>query len=132
MEDCGHIAVWSGPRVEHTNARGRHRYCAPFKAWIVEQAMRAGMSTAGLAMRNQVNANQLRRWVMLERRRAAVAPSPTLLPVTIGPEALPAQPTITMPRAAASIEIELAGALVRVHEGVDQRHLKLVLEALRA
>ena len=39
MEDCGHIPVWTGQRVERTNARGRHTYCAPFKTWIIEQAI---------------------------------------------------------------------------------------------
>ena len=48
MEDRGHIPVLTGPRVERTNVRGRQSYCAPFKTWIVEQAMLPGMSMAGL------------------------------------------------------------------------------------
>jgi transposase-like protein len=74
--------VWSEQRVERTNARGRHTYCASFKAWIVGQALRPGMSLAGLAMRNQVNANQLRRWVMLHQR-AWPAPAQALLPARV-------------------------------------------------
>jgi len=35
--------------------------------------MQPGMSMAGLAMRNQVNANQLRRWVTLHRKRGLKA-----------------------------------------------------------
>jgi transposase-like protein len=85
MEDCGHIPVWSGQRVERTNARGRHRYCVPFKAWIVEKALQPGMSTAGLAMRNQVNANQLRRWVKLHLQGAGGAAYPSGQPILIRP-----------------------------------------------
>ena len=74
MEHCGDMPVWSGQRVERTNVRGPHSYCAPFKSWIVEQALQPGRSLAGLAMRNQVNANQLRRWVKLHRQGAGEPP----------------------------------------------------------
>jgi transposase len=129
MEDCGHIPVWSGQRVERTNARGRHAYCAPFKAWIVEQAMQPLMSMAGLAMRNQVNANQLRRWVTLHRRGTCdVAAAVKLLPVTIAAHGV--VPTTTR-STGAPVEIELAGAVVRVRDEVTPATLRMVLEALR-
>ena len=75
MEPCGHIPVWNGQRVERTNARGRHTYCPPFKSWIVGQAMQPGMSLAGLAMSNQINANQLRRWVQLHDKQVRLRSS---------------------------------------------------------
>lgn len=130
MEDCGHIPVWTGPRVERTNVRGRHSYCAPFKTWIVEQAMQPGMSMAGLAMRNQVNANQLRRWVTLHRRGAvAVAATARLLPVTIASHSVVA-PEMTC-SAGAPVEIEPGSAVVRVRDDVTPATLRVVLEALR-
>ena len=119
--------MWSGERVERTNARGRHRYVPGFKSWMVEQALRPGMSTAGLAMRNQVNANQLRRWVMLHQR-AGTAPAPMLLPVTV------AAPTVALPNNAQrddAIEIDVAGVTVRVRSGVEPTVLRKVLEVLR-
>jgi transposase len=130
MEDSGHIPVWTGQRVSRTNARGRHTYCAPFKAWIIEQAMRPGMSMAGLAMRNQVNANQLRRWVHLHQRREAGATAATrLLPVTV---VAPDVPATKLPCSAApAVEIELAGAVVRVRDGVVPATLRLVFDVLR-
>jgi transposase-like protein len=129
MEDCGHIPVWTGKRVERTNARGRHTYCAPFKTWIVEQAMQPGMSMAGLAMRNQVNANQLRRWVMLHRRGMGdVLAAVKLLPVTIAARDM--VPTTTR-STGAPVQIELAGAVVRVRDDVTPATLRMVLEALR-
>jgi transposase len=127
MEDSGHIPVWSEQRVERTNARGRHTYCAPFKAWIVGQALRPGMSLAGLAMRNQVNANQLRRWVMLHER-AWPAPTQSLLPVTIASE-----PAVVASAAQRDehVEIVVADAVVRVPTGAQASTLRTVLEVLR-
>lgn len=125
MEGSGHIPVWSEQRVERTNARGRHTYCTSFKAWIVGQALRPGMSLAGLAMRNQVNANQLRRWVMLHQR-AWPAPSQALLPVTIAPEPVGAR------RAAPFERVEVVGGdvVVRVPSGTEATTLRTVLEVL--
>jgi transposase-like protein len=129
MEDCGHNPMWTGQRVERTNARGRHTYCVPFKTWIVEQAMQPGMSMAGLAMRNQVNANQLRRWVTLHRQGTGdVAAAVKLLPVTIAAHGVV---PMTTRAAGAPVEIELAGAVVRVRDDVTPATLRVVLEALR-
>jgi transposase-like protein len=126
MEDSGHIPVWTGQRVERTNAGGRHRYCEPFKTWVVEQALTPGMSTAGLAMRNQINANQLRRWMLLHRRREGVVLPQRLLPVA------DQAPRVTgLGQQEPGIEIELGGAVVRVRQGVDAEALRTVLDVLR-
>ena len=130
MEDCGHIPVWTGPRVERTNVRGRHSYCVAFKSWIVERAMQPGMSMAGLAMRNQVNANQLRRWVKLHRQGAGgVAAVATLLPVTIASHRVVVPATTCT--VGAPVEIELGSAVIRVRDDVTPATLRMVLEALR-
>lgn len=129
MEHCGHTPVWEGQRVERTNARGRHRYVPAFKRWIVEQARRPGMSVAGLALSNQVNANQLRRWVQLHGKASGgPTPAATLLPVTIVTQTAPTAPE--RPPAAA-VEIEVAGAIVRVHDGTAATTLRTVLACLR-
>jgi transposase len=131
MEACGHIPIWSGQRVERTNARGRHTYVPAFKRWIVEQAKLPGMSVSGLAMSNQVNANQLRRWVQLIDKHSPVpSATATLLPVTIAAQEMPAPATLDV--AAVAVEIELAGALVRVRDGVSASTLRIVLTCLRA
>lgn len=137
MQACGHIPIWSGDRVLRTNARGRHTYCSEFKRWIVEQAQRPGMSLAGLAMSNQVNANQLRRWVQLHgTARESAAAAPSLLPVmiTAAPTAAPAVAVAAVPMPAtgpACVEIEVAGAVVRVRDGVAPATLRVVLGCLR-
>jgi transposase-like protein len=131
MEACGHTPIWSGQRVERTNVRGRHTYCEPFKAWIIEQARQPGTSLAGLAMSNQVNANQLRRWVQLHGNRAggSAVPAARLLPVSVVGQAAP---TAAAPgKAGSAVEIELAGAVVRVRDGVAPATLRTVLDVLR-
>ncbi len=129
MQACGHTPIWSGQRVLRTNARGRHTYLAEFKHWIVEQARQPGMSLAGLAMSNQVNANQLRRWVQLHGTpREVTATVASLLPVTV---AAAPTPMATMATPGAVVEIEVSGALVRVHVGVDPGTLRTVLHCLR-
>lgn len=125
----GRTPVWEGERVEWTNARGRHTYVPAFKRWIVEHAQRPGLSVAGLALSNQVNANQLRRWVQLHGK-ASAGPSATatLLPVTIvaqtaaaAPEGPPAVP----------VDIEVVDAIVRVPAGATATTLRMVLTCLR-
>ena len=129
MEACGHIPVWEGQRVERTNARGRHTYVPAFKRWIVEQARRPGMSVAGLALSNQVNANQLRRWVQLQGNAGpGSSPAATLLPVTVVAHAAPAAPAR---EPTVAVEIEVADAIVRVHDGATATTLRMVLACLR-
>ena len=97
---------------------------------MVAQAMLPGMSVSGLAMSNQVNANQLRRWVQLRGKRGAGPATTTrLLPVTVVARDAPTC-TATIDTSA-TVEIELAGAVVRVRDGVARSTLCLVLEALR-
>jgi transposase-like protein len=127
MEDSGHTPEWSGQRGECTNARGRHIYCAAFKTWIVEQALKPGVSMAGLAMRIQVNANQLWRWVGLYRTGELMLLA-RLLPVAVERE--PLQCAVAGSSASA-IEIEFGGAVVRVHKDVDAAALRTVVGVLR-
>lgn len=129
MQACGHTPVWEGQRIERTNARGRHTYVPAFKRWIVEQARRPGMSVAGLALSNQVNANQLRRWIQMHGSAAATLPAPrtALLPVTVVSQPVPEPP----PRPSVAIEIEVAGAIVRVHDGAAAVTLRMALACLR-
>jgi transposase len=132
MQACGHTPTWSGQRIERTNSRGRHFYLPEFKRWIVEQALTPGMSVAALAMTNQINANQLRRWMQLHSRQSTLPTSVgTLLPVTIT-----AQPDAALPgdgpRVPATVEVELAGAVVRVPEGASATTLEMVLRCLRS
>lgn len=87
------------------------------------------MSVAGLALSNQVNANQLRRWVQLHGNACAGPGAPaTLLPVTIVAQTAPAVPACPP---VVTVEIEVADALVRVHDGAAAATLRMVLACLR-
>jgi hypothetical protein len=64
------------------------------------------------------------------------APAPVMLPVNIVQARPVTEPTSSTPvhvtvSTPVPIEIEVAGAVVRVYEGVDARRLRMVLEALR-
>ena len=133
MEGNGHIPIWQGQSVLRTNAAGRRAYNPEFKAWIVEQACVPGMTVAGLAMRNQVNANQLRHWVLLHQRgrSSAQTASPRLLPVTVADDSRSAGWPGAVSGRAAPVEIEWAGAVVRVHDGVSATTLGTVLSVLK-
>ena len=86
---------------------------------MVKQALGPGMSTAALAMRNQVKANQLRRWVMLHQS-AGSAPAPMLLPVTVAAPTAPWASTAHCDQAQA-VEIDVAGWPASRRHGVTVR-----------
>jgi transposase-like protein len=87
---------------------------------------------AALAMRHEINANQLRRWMRLEHL-VPPARAPAVLPVVLAPQLGGLEPAAaTQPPARLPIEIEVAGAIVRVHHGTETAQLRMVLQALRA
>ena len=134
MQDSGHTSDWHGERVERVKVNGKRVFCTAFKAWLVAQAGRPGVSVAALAMRHEINANQLRRWMRLEHLAQPARPL-AVLPVTLAAQDRQFDSCAAPPRAApicSPIEIEVAGAIVRVHHGTDAVQLRMVLQALRA
>ena len=137
----------SGTRLGEPARRHHDR---AFKAGLVEQSLQPGASVAVIARRNGVNANLLFKWRRDHRRKTIAASMPTvaaptvLLPVQIEPEtrvgtssALERTPTAEVvpgSRVAARggvIEVEIAGALLRLRGAVDEAMLSSVLRALR-
>jgi transposase len=131
MQDSGHTSDWQGERVERVKVNGKRVFSTAFKAWLVAQAGRPGVSVAALAMRHEINANQLRRWMRLEHL-AQPTRTPALLPVTLVPQDCGQESAAASPQPVPPIEIEVAGAVVRVHRGIDAEQLRVVLQALRA
>ena len=131
MQDSGHTPDWTGPTVERVLSNGKRMFAKVFKDWMVVQAIRPEVSVAGLALKYGVNANQLRRWVTLERRRTTPR-LPAVLPVMLEGPRPPEAATQPRGEHAAVIEIELAGARIHVPRGVDGEHLRVVLQALRS
>jgi transposase len=113
--------------------RRRHRsWPEALKREIVAASFAPGSSVSVVARRYDVNANQVFGWRKLHRDgvlASADPNTPALVPVTVttaqGVDASPA------PRAADTIEIELAGGYrVRVGNGVDVKALRRVLDVL--
>jgi len=129
MQNCGHTPDWTGPSVERVMRNGKRIFSTTFKVWLVRQASEPEVSVAGLALKHGVNANQLRRWMRLQHLHATPR-LPAVLPVTVSELPGRSEPQCSA-SAVAAIEIELAGAVVRVPDGVDERQLRTVLQALR-
>ncbi|WP_118182860.1 IS66-like element accessory protein TnpA [Paraburkholderia phosphatilytica] len=56
-------------KVTHIDEGGRRCFDPEGKRRLIEACENPGASVAGLALKAGVNANQLRKWIMLERRR---------------------------------------------------------------
>ena len=114
-----------------------------FKRKVVELSLTPGASVAAIALEHGINANLLFGWrkAYLKScgddqvdREGGPAPA-TLLPVEVVSSAVPAAgsiaPTHRAGNSLGSIEIEVAGARVRVRGAVDEASLRSVLAALR-
>lgn len=123
----------------------RRHHERQFKNDLIAQSLVPGASVAAIAMQAGVNANLLFKWRRLHLQNSALAapPPPTLLPVCVIPDPAPALTAqATAPRgddrcaadaalAHGAIEIDLAGAHLRIRGTVDETMLHSVLRALR-
>ena len=81
--------------------RRRRRHTAEFKAAVIEECLKPGVSIAAVALAHSLNANMLRKWVIDAEHKIKVPPvsspaepePPTMPPPTFIPLALPA-PTV--------------------------------------
>lgn len=62
------------PSVVAGGRRRRRRHTAEFKAAVVAECGRRGVSIAAVALANGLNANLVRRWVVEQERAGATAP----------------------------------------------------------
>ena len=125
-----------------TADRSRRVHSVAFKGDLVARSLQPGASVSALALAAGINANLLFKWRRMHVRaqRGALESSahraPVLLPVTIArPTTAPSSAT-SLPRAHAamgggSIDIEIAGARIRLRGQVDEASLRHVLKALR-
>ena len=111
---CGH----------HRN--GRTVYDLEAKRELVRRVLQPGVSLAGTALAHGINANLLRRWVVLETGKASRAArrEASLLPVAVREEPIPISTTTV---AEGCIEVVLAGGTVRVRGRVELDTLRAVL-----
>jgi transposase len=113
----------------------RRQYTAQFKDELVQRCLQPGASVSGIALENGINANVLFRWRREHLRANGLAMEPAagtvLLPVKMAvtpiAEAVPA----ALPATAGVIEIDIAGAQVRLNGAVDAASVRCVLQTLR-
>jgi transposase len=108
---------------------------------VVEETLAPGASVARVARAHGVNANQVFHWRRLYQRGllgGEVQPAAGLLPVKVSESAVTramvargcGDTTAIVPKAASSIQIELAKGRVRIEGRADVEMLRVVLEYL--
>lgn len=96
--------------VDLMGRRRRRRHSAEFKAAVIAECMRPGVSMAAVAMAHQLNANMLRKWVIDADQAGArpprvSGPAPAQDPQTPAPTFIPL--ALTAPPVDGDIRIEL-------------------------
>jgi transposase len=118
----------------------RRHHDRAFKHELVQQSLEPGASVSAIALHGGVNANMLFKWRREHLRAAGGASAAVLLPVTVAPAAegmtVPSsgERAVAPPRSALRsgvIELEFAGAQLRLRGPVDEDSLRRVLRALR-
>jgi len=130
-------------RVEVLTGPGRRRRWSPeSKAQVVAESLAPGARPSEVARRWQICPQQVFAW----RREAragllalpaqggvVVPPGPDFVPIHAEPALPPAAPVaVPAPVSPLAIEVEVAGAVVRVLPGMDAALLTSVLRAVRA
>ena len=135
----------SGTRIGEAARRQHDR---SFKAGLVEQSLQPGASVAVIARTNGINANLLFKWRRDHKRERIAASMPTpLTPTVLLPVHVESATMVGMAMESTSsagmvpgnrpaarsgvIELEFAGAQLRVRGAVDEVALCSVLRALR-
>jgi transposase len=117
-----------------TGVGGRRAWLREDKARVVAESFAARANVSAVARRYGLRPQQVYAWRRLARVGALVLPAEeeiAFVPVVaIAGEATP--PATTMPLRPGSVEIELAGTVIRATPGVDWRHLRDVLRAVKA
>lgn len=119
-------------RVEVLTGPGRRRrWSVESKARVVAESLVPGARPSEVARRWQICSQQVFAWrrkaraglLALPAQGGVVPPGPDFVPIHVEP---------ALPPAAPAIEVEVAGAVVRVRPGMDAALLTSVLRAVRA
>jgi len=128
MSDVHHKVSTSDEFAEVTVIQGsaRRRYFPPEqKARIVEESMDPAVSVSAVARRHGLNPNQLFTWRRRLREQMATRQAEAAVETTPGADDRAASP------GSGTIEVETAGARIRVDASVDEAALARVVSALR-
>lgn len=121
--------------IKRRRADGRAVYEFESKLAIVRAATMPGASVAKVSLEHGVNANLVRKWIVKHGRQAAdtAQPTATMLPVVIDQAQPVAKATTPRRRDGAGhypIEIDLAGATLRLYGPIERSMLRELIEVL--
>ena len=123
-------------RVEVLTGPGRRRkWSDDEKARIVAETAEPGAKVTEVARRWQVSPQQVFDWRRQAREALAEATAPagpSFVPVVPEPPAPAPEAAAAGARQAPSIEVKLAGAVLRIASGTDEDLLTAVLRAIRS
>lgn len=117
-----------------TGVGGRRSWSGDDKGRIVAESFAARANVSAVARRYGLRPQQVYAWRRLARTGALALPAEEeigFVPV-ITPAGDATTPATTAQSRPGSVEIELAGAVIRASPGVDWRHLRDVLRAVKA
>lgn len=132
---------------QDTPSKRRRRDHSPeLKRELVRQCLLPGASVSSIAMAHGINANLVFKWRREHREAEATAAAPAraseplLLPITLdstapldaSPPPAAATPPADVRASAGSIELDYAGARLRLRGAVDPQSLVALLTALRS
>lgn len=112
----------------------RRTYPRQFKREVVAQCLVPGASVSAIALSHGINANVIRKWLPQRDSRVATAAA-AMLPVTIDSAPAPAlkrRAPAAPAMARAPIELDVAGAIVRLPPGFDAQELRSIVQILAA
>ena len=117
-----------------TGVGGRRAWSHEDKGRIVAESFAAGANVSAVARRYGLRPQQVYAWRRLARGGALALPAAEALgfvPV-VAAESEPAPSVTSASMPAGIVEIEIAEAVIRAAPGVDWRHLREVLRAVKA
>ena len=114
--------------------RVKRRHSPEFKARVIAACDARGASVAGVALAHGVNANLVRKWIIKKSRALVPTSTLSLLPVRIisgTASKVTTERRSDCLRQGEAIEIDLAGARIRVRTNFDTDTLRDVVRVLR-
>ena len=114
--------------------RVRRKHSPEFKARVVDACQERDASVAGVALAHGVNANLVRKWIINRRRDQVPTGAHGLLPVRIITGTASKEMTSKCGAGVShgeAIEIDLAGARIRVRADFESAALREVVRVLR-